>query len=261
MGSISGFKAITIVKNYWKVTDGLKVGGTVGKFAALLNFITGISAGSGLEFKSDLIIDDIDLTSNYYVYEGQTGIKVSAGITVDPARLTTNVFRDVTTPLTGVDSCSPGWSMQQNTNIPDSRAYSYIYFNANTTQTSLPPSSNVFYKITGAPTVINQQRFIAGNNKLTYTGNEPIVGRVTVIIGAKAPSNSVEFSMALAKNGIEIPIPAASMGAATNSQAFQITLNTEVDLVANDYIEVFLRSNNANAISLAVSDMQFSVTD
>ncbi|GGD82840.1 hypothetical protein [Planktosalinus lacus] len=260
VGSITGFKAVTIVKNYWNVTDGLKVGGNVGKFAATLNFITGISAGAGLEFSSDLVIDDIDLTSNYFVYSGQTGIKVNAGVTVDRARLTTNMFRDVVTPLTGVDSYSPGWSMQQNTNIPDSRAYSYIYFNNNTTSTDLTLVNN-FYKIAGATTVINQQRFIAGNNKLTYTGKEPIVGRVTVIIGAKAPSNSVEFSIALAKNGVVIPVPAASMGAATNNQAFQITLNTEVDLVTNDYIEVFLRSNNAGAASLTVSDMQFSVTD
>lgn len=260
VGTISGFKAVTIVKNYWMTTDGLKVGGNMGKFAASLNFITGISAGSGLEFRSDLVIDDIDLNSNYFVYNGQTGIKVSTGMTVDRARLTTNMFRDVGSPLVGVDSFSPGWSMRQNTNIPDSRAYSYIYFNANTTQTSLP-SPNVFYKIAGVTSVINQQRFIAGGNKLTYTGKEPIVGRVTVIIGAKAPSNSVEFSIALAKNGNLIPVPAASMGAAANNQAFQITLNTEVDLVANDYIEVFLRSNNTNAASLTVSDMQFSVTD
>ncbi len=260
VGTITGFKATTIVKNYWKVKNGLKVVGNVGKFAATLNFITGISAGAGLEFRSDLIIDDIDLTSNYFVYNGQTGIKINSGMTVDRARLTSNMFRGVATPLTGIDSYSPGWSMQQNTNIPDSRAYSYIYFNSNTTLTSLP-SANIFYKIAGTTTVINQQRFIAGDNKLTYTGKENIVGRVTVIIGAKAPSNSVEFSIALAKNGVEIPVPAASMGAATNNQAFQITLNTEVDMVGNDYIEVFLRSNNTNATSLTVSEMQFSVTD
>lgn len=259
VGSITGFKAITIVKNYWKATDGLKVGGTVGKFAATLNFITGISAGSGLEFRSDLVIDDIDLTGNYFVYTGQTGIKVNAGATVDRARLTNNMFRGVPTPLTGVNSYSPGWSMQQNTNIPNSRAYSFLYFNNNPTATSLPVSGT-FYKIAGTTTMIKEQRFTAGNNKLTYTGKEPIVGKVLIIIGAKAPTNGSDFSIAIAKNGVIIPTPAASMGSATNNQAFQITLNSEVDFVTNDFIEVFIKSNN-DVSSLTVSDMQFRVSD
>ncbi len=49
VGQLSGFKAITIEKNYWNCTDGIKITGTVGKFAASLNYITGISAGSWIE--------------------------------------------------------------------------------------------------------------------------------------------------------------------------------------------------------------------
>lgn len=258
VGSVSGFKAITFVKNYWKAADGLKVGGNVGKFAAALNFITGITAGSGLEFLGTLVIDDIDLANNYFVYTGQTGIKVNAGATVDRARLTSNMFRDVGTPLTGVDSYSPGWSMQQNTNIPNSRAYSFIYFNNNTTSTTLT-NLDTFYKIAGATTVVKQQRFTATNNRLTYIGKEPILGKVLVIIGAKAPSNGAEFTIAIAKNGTLITAPIASMGSTTNNQSFQISFNTEVDMITNDYIEVFIKSSTSSA--LTVSDMQFRVSD
>ncbi len=260
VGSITGFKATTIVKNYWMVKDGLKVGGTMGKFAATLNFITGISAGAGIEFRSDLVVDDIDLANNYFVYTGQTGIRVNAGMTADRARLTSNMFRGVGTPLTGVTSFSPGWRMQQNTNIPDSRAYSYIYFNGNATATNLN-NVNQFYKIAGTTIMIKEQRFIATNNRLTYIGREPLVGRILVIIGAKSLANNTDFSIAIAKNGIVIPLPAASMGSASNNQAFQITFNTEVDMITNDYIEVFIKSNNVNATSLTVSDMQFRVSD
>ncbi|MBA3985925.1 MAG: hypothetical protein H0X63_04985, partial [Flavobacteriales bacterium] len=260
VGNISGFKAITIVKNYWNTRDGLKVGGTVGKFASTLNFITGISAGSGIEFLSSLVINDIDLSSNYFIYTGQTGIKVNAGATVDRARLTSNMFRGVATPLTGVDSYSPGWRMQQNTNIPDSRAYSFMYFNGNATATSLPVSGT-FYKVAGTTTTIKQQRFTAGNNRITYTGKEPLVGRVLVTIAGRAPANSSEFSIALAKNGGAILLPTTSTGVMTNNQAFQMTFITEVDMVTTDFIEVFVRSNNTNATTLTVSDMQFQVID
>jgi hypothetical protein len=45
--------------------------------------------------------------------------------------MTTNMFRGVATPLDGINLYSAGWSMRQNTNIPDSRAFSFIYFNNN----------------------------------------------------------------------------------------------------------------------------------
>jgi len=260
VGNISGFKAITIVKNYWNARDGLKVGGTVGKFASTLNFITGISAGSGIEFLSSVIIDDIDLGNNYFIYTGQTGIKVNAGATVDRARLTSNMFRGVATPLTGVDSYSPGWRMQQNTNIPDSRAFAFIYFNNNITATSLPNPFGNFYKIAGATTTIDAKRFTAEDNKLTYNGKDPIVGKVSIVISAKAPANNSDYSIGLGKNGVALVAPISSMAAASNGQSFQIVLNTEVDLVTGNFLEVYI-SRRSGLTSLVVEELQFRVTD
>lgn len=260
VGQISGFAAIVFSKNYWKVTDGIKVTGNVGKFAMTYCFFGDVSNGSAIEFLPDLTIDDIDLSNNYFVYTGQTGIKVNAGVTINRGRLTTNMFKGVTTPLDGIDSYAKGWSMRQNTHIPDSRAFSFIYFNDNSTSTSIP-IEGTFYKIAGATTVVNQKRFIADNNKITYNDVQPIVGKIFVTIGAKAPSNNSDFSIGIAKNGTIIAEPIASMAAATNNQSFQIVLNTEVDLVLGDYIEVFVKSNNSNATSILVAEMQFRVTD
>ncbi|GGD32728.1 hypothetical protein [Flavobacterium orientale] len=260
VGQISGFKAITFTKNFWKVTDGLKITGNVGKFAVAYCFIENITNGSAIEFLSGLIIDDIDLSNNYFIYNGQTGIKVNAGATIDRGRLTTNMFRGVTTPLQGIDSYSKGWSMRQNTNIPDSRAFSFIYFNNNETPTTLT-TVGTFYKIAGTATIVNQKRFITANSRMTYNDVEPITGKIVVTIGAKAPANNSDFSIGIAKNGTMITAPIASMAAASNNQSFQITLNTEVDLVLGDYIEVFIASNNSNTSSVIVNDLQFRVTD
>lgn len=260
VGQISGFRAITFTKNFWKVTDGIKITGVVGKFAVAYCFFENITNGSAIEFLSGLVIDDIDLSNNYFIYNGQTGIKVNAGATIDRGRLTTNMFRGVTTPLQGIDSYSLGWSMRQNTNIPDSRAFSFIYFNNNTTPTSLP-TVGTFYKIAGATTIVNQKRFVATNNRITYLDVEPLTGKIAIAIGAKAPSNNADFSIGVAKNGTIISAPIASMAAASNNQFFQITLNTEVDVVQGDYIEVFITSNNSNTSTITVSDLQFRVTD
>ena len=260
VGQISGFKAITILKNFWKVTDGVKISGNVGKFTSVLNFIEGISGGSAIEFLPGLTADDIDLSNNYFIYTGQTGVKVNAGAVINRGRMTTNMFRGVGTPLTGVDSYSTGWSMKQNSNVPDSRAFSFIYFNNNLTSTNLT-TLGTFYKIAGATTMINEKRFTASNNRITYNGVEAITGKISAVIGAKAPNNNVDFSIGIAKNGIIITAPIASMAAASNNQAFQIILNTEIDLVLGDYLEVFITRNNSNATTILVDELQFRVTD
>lgn len=260
VGQVSGFNAISVIKNYWNCADGIKVTGNVGKFASVLNFITGINAGQGIEFLSGLTINDIDLSNNYFIYTGQTGIKLNAGAAILRGRMTTNMFRGVGTYLNGFDSYTPGWQMVSNTDIPNSRAFSFVYMNNNVTATSLP-ATNTYYKIAGATTVVNQQKFTATNNKLTYIGREGTTGKVTVIIGARAPSNSSDFSITIAKNGVVIPTPYGSMAPSINNQSFQISFVTEVDLVTNDYIEVFIKTNNGNTSTITIDEMQFRVTD
>ncbi len=259
VGQVSGFKATTIIKNFWSCADGIKVTGTVDKFASAYNFITGIAnGGAGIEFLSGLDINDIDLSNNYFIYTGQTGVKVNGGAAIDRGRMTTNMFRGVTTFITGFDSYTPEWEMRQNTNIPNTRAFGALYMSG-PLQTSLTVQGT-FYKIQGATTPINQKRFTASDNRLTYTGKDIITGKILVTMGAKAPSNNSDFSIAIAKNGIVIPIPNGSMGSTTNNQSFQITLASEVDLVNKDYIEVFIRRNSSDT-SITVEELQFRVTD
>lgn len=259
VGQISGFKAITVEKNYWTCKDGIKVTGNVGKFVALLNYITGITAGSGIEFLAGLTINDIDLSNNYFVYPGQTGVTVTAGATIDNGRMTTNMFRDVTTLLSGFDSYTFGWEMQQNTGIPNSKSFAYAYFDGNATSTSFN-SVGVFTKILGTTNLVVAKRFSAANNRFTYTGKSTIDARVLAVIGAKAPANASDYTIAIAKNGVVISSPSATLGPLSNNQGFQILLETEVSLATNDYIEIFIRSN-AGTNSLLVSDMQFRVEE
>lgn len=260
VGQVSGFKAITIEKNYWNCTDGIKVTGTVGKFAAALNFITGISAGSGIEFLAGVNIGDIDLANNYFIYIGQIGVKVDAGSVIDNGRMTTNMFRGVATLMSGFDSYTIGWQMVSNTGIPNTRAFCFQYMTNNLTATALPVT-NTFYKIAGTASTVNAKKFSSTSNKITFIGKTDIVGKVFVIIGAKAPGVNSDYSIAVAKNGVVIAAPLASMAAASNNQSFQISFITELDLSTNDYVEVFLKSNNSSNNTLLVEEMQFRITD
>ncbi len=260
VGQVSGFRAVIVLQNYWNAAKGLKVTGNMGRFICGFTLIGGISSGAGIEFLPSLVIDDIDLANNHFVYNGSTGVKVNAGASIDKGRMTTNMFHGVTTLLEGFDSYTPAWEMQQNSGIPNSRAFGFSYMNDNIDVTTLA-NLGVYYKIIGATTAINAKRFTHSNNRLTYIGKRNIVGRVFVVVGGKAPANGSDFSIAIAKNGTVIPFPNAAMGSMTNNQGYQISLETEVDLATGDYIEVFIKRNNANTSSIVISDMQFRIRD
>jgi len=259
VGQVSGFKAITVEKNYWNCKDGIKITGNVGKFVSFLNYITGISAGSGIEFLAGLTINDIDLSNNYFIFTGQTGVKVNAGASISNGRMTTNMFRGVTTLLNGFDSYSYGWEMQQNTEIPNTRSFASSYMDGNTTATTFS-AVGTYVKILGATTLISQQKFTASNNRFTYVGKRNITSRVFAVIGGKAPGNSTDYTITFAKNGTVITAPTSSIGPMSNGQGFQIILESEVDLATNDYVEVFIKSNSGTT-ALKVSDMQFRVNE
>jgi hypothetical protein len=132
------------------------------------------------------------MSNNYFTYTGQTGIKVNAGSTVDRGILTANMFRNVGTPLTGVVSFTSGWRMQQNTYMPDSRAFGFLYANNNLTATTLT-TPGVFYKIAGTTTAVNQKRFIGSNNRITYNGLTNIVGESIRSYWSKSASKYFRF--------------------------------------------------------------------
>lgn len=261
VGQIKGFRAVTITKNFWDCTDGLKVGGTMGKFASAFNFITNISSGSGIEFLNDLNVDDVDLSNNYFIYNGQTGLKVGALAQIDRGRLTTNMFRGVgITELDGVTSNDVGWYMSQNTNISNTQPYGYIYMNANTAQTITSPN-NTFVKINGTTTSLKLLKFESNTaNRLTYKGKENLVASVFITITGSSPANSADFSLAISKNGTVITNPHHRTGSMVNNQVFTLVLETLVDLSKDDYIEAVIRTTS-NHSPITITDLQFRVKD
>lgn len=170
----------------------------MGKFASAFNFITGINASSGIEFLAGLTIDDIDLSNNYFIFTGQTCVNVQPGANITNGRMTTNMFRGVTTLLNGFDSYPYGWEMQQNTGIPNIRSFAYSYIDGNVINTTFG-AVGVFTKIIGTTTLVTGQKFTSDNNKFTYTGKRDITSRVFAVIGAKEPTSITDYTIAIAK--------------------------------------------------------------
>lgn len=129
----------------------------------------------------------------------------------------------------------------------------------NSTTTTFP-SVGTYVKVLGTTTLVTAKKFSGTNNRFTYIGKRNITSRVFITIGAKAPSNATDYTIVIAKNGIVIPAPTSSLGPLTNNQGFQIVLESEVSLITNDYIEVFIKSNSGVG-ALTISDLQFRVVE
>jgi hypothetical protein len=276
VGTISGFNAVYITSNYWHCKDGLKLKGKTGKFCSSYNYITGISSGSAystssystdisrgsaIEFMPDFSASDIDLSNNYFVFSGQTAIKMNEGASIDQGRLASNLFRGVANLLTGFDSHTPGWEMRQNgAGVPDTRPYGYLYMNDNDAVLTKYIAANLYAKITGSTTTAKSNSFVADNNRFTYKGKRPLTVRVFALVGAKAPEANADFSIAIHKNGLTQLAPNASKTTVTKGEGFQILLETVVDLVQNDFLEVFIKNNNTTT-PIAVRDLQFRISE
>ena len=242
VGQVSGFRAVIVLQNYFDVSDGLKVTGTMGRLILGFNLFGSITAGnSAVEMLASLTVNDVDLSNNHFIYTSTdiaaTGIKVS-GALVDRGRMSTNMFRNVATPITGFDAGTPGWSMQQNAGgVPNTRASGFVYMNNNPISTTFVNQTS-FVKVAGNTTLVRQQKFTSANNRLTYIGKASTSVRVTAVIGGKAPFSGADYSIVIIKNGVAVPLPEASIGSMLNNQGFQIVLENDVDLETGDFVEV-----------------------
>jgi hypothetical protein len=276
VGSITGFNAIYITSNYWHCKDGLKLKGKTGKFCSSYNYITGISSGSAystasystgmsagaaIEFMPDFSASDVDLSNNYFVFSGQTAVKMDEGATIDQGRVASNLFRGVTNLLTGFDSHTPGWEMRQNgAGVPDTHPYGYLFMNDNESVITRYIATNLYTKIAGATTTLKSNSFVTTDNRFTYKGKRPLTVRVFALIGAKAPEANADFSIAIQKNGLVQIAPNASKTTTAKGEGFQLFLETVVDLVQGDYLELFIKNNNTTA-PIIVRDLQFRISE
>jgi hypothetical protein len=260
VGTIFGFNSVYITGNFWKCRDGIKLNGPTGKFCSSFNYVTNISAGAAIEFLNNFSANDIDLSNNYFVFSGQIAVKMDAEATVDQARMSGNLFRGVGTPLAGFDSHTPGWQMRQNgAAVPDTKPYGYMYMNDNYKITKFI-SPTLYTKINGKTNTVKANSFTATDNRFTYTGRRALTAKIYVNVGATPTEGSSNFSIAILKNGLEQVAPHATKATDSKTDSFQIILETEVDLITGDYIEVFIK-NNQTTSSILVNDLQFRVSE
>jgi len=259
VGQISGFTNVLIQNCGWQTADGLKLTGTMERFLFFGSLATNMTSGACIEFLSGIVLKDVNIGQSNFE-NSSTALKLDAGASIDIGRVASCILRNVTTPLTGFDSFTPGWEMTANSNIPNSRTYGYLYMNGNATATATS-TTNTYVKVAGTTTATLLQKMTnPSSNRLTYIGKRSITPRVFIAVSGESPNNTGALSVALAKNGTVITSPRASITSMTSSQGFQLVLDSEVSLVTNDYLEVFI-ANNSGTSSYTIFSLQFRVVD
>ncbi|OYQ46829.1 hypothetical protein CHU92_01285 [Flavobacterium cyanobacteriorum] len=262
VGTITGFNVTCIVENYWKCRDGLKVTGQMEKFTSTLNYVTGITNGGvGIEFLANSVIKDIVIQTTYFVYSGETGIKINKGAIIDHGRLSLNLFRGVTNKLDGFDSFTPGWEMYQNgEGIQDSKGNGFIYLVDKAVPVSFK-GITLYSKIPGQTKTLRNAKFLTdASNRFVFTGKRLAAFNVNAIVSAISQEENASFTLGILKNGKEVIEPGATVSGVGKGSGIQINLITQVELDKGDFIELCIKNNSSNT-PVIISDMQFKISE
>lgn len=184
-------------------------------------------------------------------------VDVSASIPDESYILDTVNFTGGGTYLTGVDSMDNKALFNNNIGISNSADVSQFFMNGNTTPT-IVSSTGVEYKIEGTTTSSSvTQKFTNTNNRATYTGALNRFFKVTANLSLSSGNNN-QIGAYIAKNGVILP--ESEIYGTTNSggRSENITIQTLVELTANDYIEIFVE-NETSTSNITVTDLNVIV--
>jgi hypothetical protein len=148
------------------------------------------------------------------------------------------------TPFSGVTSSNNISDWVDNKGISNSKTLGKCSMTGNVTATVVAATST-FYKALGT-TIANalNQRFSHTNNRLTYTGTVTKIFSINAVLSVSAGNNQM-IAVRIAKNGVTITSSQSSTTTSGTGASENINSQEVIELVANDYIEVFIANDTA----------------
>ena len=101
--------------------------------------------------------------------------------------------------------------------------------------------------------------FDHSNNRLTYIGEDTRWFHFNAYMSMTSGTNNVTFSFYVAQNGSIIPMSKMRRKIGTGSDVGALTLQANIQLATDDYIEVWVDADGNN--NLTVSEMTAIITD
>jgi hypothetical protein len=234
--------------------------GTIGFSNSLFNTATGTTAINILStctVSRRLRI----IYSSFVIGSGETGVNFNTSATVGDEKyiLDTINFSGGGTYTSGVTNTSNKALFVNCVGIANTATRGFMYMINNGTDTTIGGGNvNVWVKAQGTTTADTaNSKFNHASNRLTYTGAFNTSFLVTVNTAVRSGNSNQNISIGIAKNGTILANSEMTIRTATANQEHPGSTQYVIDLVANDYLELFVK--NSQSADVRVSDLNFSV--
>lgn len=198
--------------------------------------------------------------SSFIALSGETAISVDASATISSERYILD-----TVNFSGGGSYTSGVTYTDNkalfvncVGITNTSTKGFMYMLNNTTDTTIGVANvNTWVKATGTTTSGTNSKFTHTTNKLTYNGAFTNSFLVTVNATVRSGGTNQLISIGVAKNGTTAPESEGIIRTTTSNVEHGGSTQAVVELVANDYVELYVR--NTSSTDIRVTDFNFNV--
>lgn len=263
IGTIKDYSNFVMGDSAFLNSAGLTFDGSIGTIAfgnCLFDTSTG---GTAITLASTLTVTRRFriIYSSFVTLSGETSLNVSSSATISDERyiLDTVNFSGGGTYISGVTQTSNKTLFTNCVGITNTTTRGFYYMVNNTTDTPIGvPNVNVWVKALGTTTAdSNNSKFTHTNNRLTYTGAFNTSFLISVNTAVRSGASNQNISIGIAKNGIILANSEMTIRTSTSNQEHPGSTQYQIDLVTNDYVELFVK--NTNSTDVRVSDLNFSV--
>jgi len=236
--------------------------GTIGTIAFSNSLFDTASTKTAITVLSTCTISLRIIYSSFVVLSGETGVNFNSSATVGDEKyiLDTVNFSGGGTYTTGLTHTSNKALFSNCVGITNTSTRGFMYMVNNTTDTAIGlPNVNVWVKADGTTTAnANNSKYTHTSNRLTYTGAFSTSFQVSVNCNVRSGSPSQVISVGVAKNGTILSESEMTIRADISNQEYPGSTAAQIDLTANDYIEIFVK--NTSTSSLRIADLNVSIT-
>ena len=198
--------------------------------------------------------------SSFVVLSGETGISVDASATISNERyiLDTVNFSGGGTYTSGVAYTDNKALFVNCVGLTNTSTKGFMYMLNNTTDTTIGvANANVWVKATGTTTSGTNSKFTHTTNRLTYNGAFTNSFLVTLNATVRSAGSNQSISIGVAKNGTTITESEGIIRTATSNVEHGGSTQAVVEMVANDYVELYVR--NTSSTDIRVTDFNFNI--
>lgn len=263
IGTIKDYTNFVMGDSAFLNSSGMTFDGSIGTIAFGNCLFDTSSGGTAITLASTLTVSRRFriIYSSFVTLSGETSLNVSASATISDERyiLDTVNFSGGGTYISGVTQTSNKTLFTNCVGVANTTTRGFMYMVNNTTNTPIGvPNVDVWVKALGTTTAdSNNSKFTHSNNRLTYSGAFNTSFLVSVNTAVRSSASNQNISIGIAKNGTILPNSEMTIRTSTSNQEHPGSTQYQIDLVTNDYVELFVKNNQSTDVR--VSDLNFSV--